>query len=232
MITLNVKTRDKKENMAKLRKSGKMPAVFYGKKDKSTPISVSLGDFLKVWKQAGESSVITLKGDMGEKDALVYDVDLDPITDVPRHADFYVFEAGHVLEVNIPIKFVGVSPAVKDLGGTLVKVLYELSISAMPKDLPKEIEVDISTLLDFKSQILAKDIKLPHGVKLIEKPDEAVVLVEEIKEVVEEVAVPVDLSAIEVEKKGKKEVEGEAGAAAPAEEKAEPKKKAPGNPTK
>ena len=232
MITLNVKARDKKEKMAKLRKSGKMPAVFYGKKDKSTPITVALGDFLKVWKQAGESSVITLKGDMGEKDALVYDVDLDPITDVPRHADFYVFEEGHVLEVNIPIKFVGVSPAVKDLGGTLVKVLYELSISAMPKDLPKEIDVDISTLVDFKSQILAKDIKLPHGVKLVEKPDEAVVLVEEIKEVVEEVAVPVDLSAIEVEKKGKKEVEGEAGAAAPAEEKSEPKKKAPGNPTK
>lgn len=233
MITLNVKARDKKEKMAKLRKSGQMPAVFYGKKDKSTPITVSLVDFLKVWKQAGESSVITLEGDIGKKkEALVYDVDLDPITDVPRHADFYVFEEGHVLEVNIPIKFIGVSPAVKDLGGTLVKVLYELSISAMPKDLPKEMEVDISTLVDFKSQILAKDIKLPHGVKLVEKPDEAVVLVEEIKEVVEEVAVPVDLSAIEVEKKGKKEVEGEAGAAAPAEEKAEPKKRAPGNPTK
>jgi len=232
MITLNVKTRDKKEKMLKLRKSGKMPAVFYGKKDKSTPITVALGDFLKVWKQAGESAVITLKGDIGEKDALVYDVDLDPLTDVPRHADFYVFEEGHVLEVNIPINFIGVSPAVKDLGGTLVKVLHELSISAMPKDLPKEIEVDISILVDFKSQILAKDIKLPHGVKLIEKPDEAVVLVEEIKEIVEEVAVPVDLSAIEVEKKGKKEVEGEAGAAASAPEKAEPKKKAPQNPTK
>lgn len=194
-----------------------MPAVFYGKKEKSTPVSVSLAEFLKVWKKAGESSVVALKREGGEDlEALIHEVDLDPVTDTPRHADFYVFEKGHKIEVHIPLEFVGVAPGVKDLGGTLVKVLRELKIEAMPKDLPHEIKVDISTLTNFDSQILAKDIVLPSGVTLVEGADEVVALVAEAKEIVEEVSAPIDLSAIEVEKKGKKEEEG---AEAPADDK-------------
>ncbi len=213
MLSLNIETRDISANLKTLKKQGLMPAVFYGKKEKSTPVSVKLADFLKVWKKAGESSVVALKGAQGEDlESLIHDVDLDPVTDIPRHADFYVFEKGHKIEVNIPIDFVGVAPAVKDLGGTLMKVLRELKIEAMPKDLPHEIKVDISILVNFDSQILAKDIILPAGVTLVEGSEEVVALVAEAKEIVEEVAAPVDLSAIEVEKKGKKEEEGADGA--------------------
>ena len=167
-------------------------------------------------KKAGESSVITLTGAGEDVEALVHDIDFDPVTDIPRHADFYVFEKGHKIQVNIPIEFVGVAPAVKDLGGTLMKVLRELKVEAMPKDLPHEIKVDVSSLATFEHQILAKDIVLASGVSLVENPEEVVALVAEAKEVVEEETAPVDLSAIEVEKKGKKEEEG---AEAPAEEK-------------
>ena len=76
----------------------------------------------------------------------------------------------------------------------------------MPKDLPHNLTIDISSLVDFQSQILAKDIRLPAGVTLLENTEEVVALVaapREEKE--EEVAAPVDLSAIEVEKKGKEE---------------------------
>jgi len=98
----------------------------------------------------------------------------------------------------------------------LIKVLYELNIKAMPKDLPHEIKVDISPLENFESRILAKYIKLPEGVELQEKPEEVVALVEEVKEEVEVVeATPVDLSAIEVEKKGKKEETEEESATVP-----------------
>jgi len=205
-VTLNVKKREKVSNEA-LRKGGEIPAIFYGKKEESTPISVKLNDFIKVWREVGESSVITLKGDIGEKDALVYDVDIDPLTNNPRHADFYVFEAGHELEVNVSLEFIGVAPAVKELGGTLVKVLHEITIKAMPKNLPHELEVDIGGLVDFESQILAKDVKLPEGVTLVEKPEEVIALVEEIKEEAEEAPAEIDLSSIEVEKKGKQEEE-------------------------
>lgn len=212
MITLEAKKREGNNN-EKLRSEGLIPAVFYGKKEKSTPISVNMNQFLKVWKEAGESSVITLEGEMGNKDALIKDVDIDPVNGNPRHADFYVFEKGHKVEVNVPLEFIGVAPAVKELGGTLVKVLHEISIEAEPKDLPHEIEVDISSLLNFESQILAKDIKLPQGVVLIERAEEVVALVEEMKEETDEAPTEVDLSSIEVEKKGKKEEEGAEGAA-------------------
>ncbi len=217
MLSLNVETRDTSVNLADLRKKGTVPAVFYGKKEKSTPIAIKLSDFLKVWKKAGESSVVVLKQTNGEElEALIHDVDLDPVTETPRHADFYVFEKGHKIEVDIPIEFIGVAPAIKDLGGTLVKVLRELKVEAMPKDLPREIVVDISSLATFENQIIAKDIKLPEGVNLVSGFDEVVALVAEAKEEVEEVSAPVDLSAIEVEKKGKKEEET---VEAPAEEK-------------
>lgn len=233
MISLNVEKRKIGGNLDGLRKKGLIPAVFYGKKEASTPIVVSLNDFIKVWENAGESSVVTLKVKEGEDlEALVHDVDLDPVTEVPRHADFYVFEKGQKIKLEIPIEFVGVSLAVKDLGGILIKVRRALEIEALPKDLPREIKVDISSLVNFESQILGKDIALPAGVTLAHGADDVVALVSEAKEeVVEEVAAPVDLSAIEVEKKGKKEEEGvagEGGAAAPKAEKAEKADKSEG----
>lgn len=209
MLTLKAEIRNKTERLDKIRKAGKIPAVFYGKKEASTSISIPKVDFLKVWKEAGESSVITLETLKGNKESLIQDVDLDPITSIPRHADFYVFEKGHKVEVELLIEFVGVSPAVKDLGGVLVKVLHEIKVEAMPKDLPHNVEIDISNLANFGDQILAKDISLPAGVKLKEHLEEVVALVSAPREEKEEETAPVDLSQIEVEKKGKEEIEGE-----------------------
>ena len=181
------------------------------------PISLSLGDFLKVWKEAGESTVVTLETGDGSKESLIHDVDLDPVSGTPLHADFYVFEKGHKVEVALPIEFTGVSSAVKDLGGTLVKVLHELKVEAMPKDLPHNIAVDISALAQFGDQILARDITLPNGVELKVSPEEVVLTVSAPREEKEEEAAPVDLSSIEVEKKGKTEEEGAESADAKAE---------------
>jgi large subunit ribosomal protein L25 len=203
MTNLKAELRDKNAKLSDLRKAGKMPAVFYGKKEESTPISIEMADFMKAWKQAGESSVISLETENGSVESLIHDIDIDPLSGIPRHADFYVFEKGHKVEVEVPLEFEGVSPAVKDLGGTLVKVLYMLNIEAMPKDLPHNIVVDIAPLTTFESQILAKDIALPQGVTLVGGEDEVVALVSAPREVVEEETVPVDLESIEVAKKGK-----------------------------
>ncbi len=206
MLTLKAEIRDKTDKLDRIRKAGRVPAVFYGKKEASTAISIPQIDFLKVWKAAGESSVITLETPKGIKESLIQDVDLDPITGIPRHADFYVFEKGHKVEVELSLEFTGISPAVKDLGGMFVKVLYKLKVEAMPKDLPHGINVDISSLVNFGDQILAQDIVLPPGIKLREHPEEVVALVSAPREEKEEeVAEPVDLSEIEVEKKGKED---------------------------
>ncbi len=220
MVTLDIQKRDKKDKLDALRAKGVMPAVFYGKKQDSTSVAIPLAKFIKVWKEAGESTVVTLKMGTEEYDSLIHDVDLNPVTDIPRHADFYVFEKGQKMEISVPLEFTGVSTAVKELGGVLVKVLYEIKVEAEPKNLPHEIIVDVSSLVDFESRIFAKDIKLPAGVTLLEKEEEVVSLVTQPQEEKEEVA-PVDLTAIEVEKKGKEKegAEGEAGEGeAPAKE--------------
>lgn len=207
MTMLSIQKRTKKDNLEKVRKEGFMPAVFYGRKQEATPVSVPLASFIKIWKDAGDSTVVTLKSDKDEFDALIHDVDIDPVTDIPRHADFYVFEKGQKIELSVELEFTGIAPAVKELGGILVKVLYEIKVEAEPKNVPSSVSVDTISLVDFDARIMAKDIKLPAGVVLLEKPDEVVALVTKPQEEKEEVA-PVDLSAIEVEKKGKKEEEG------------------------
>jgi large subunit ribosomal protein L25 len=219
MITITAEKRDVKANVDALRKSGKMPAVFYGPKEKSTPIVVSTTDFIKAFKKAGESSVVVLKEGGDEHETLIHEVDFHPLTGAPRHADFYVIEKGKKVKVHVPIEFEGVSPAVKDLAGILVKVLREIEIEASPKDLPHGLKVDISSLTELTSVITAGDVKLPNGVVLVTKPEEIVASIAVAKEEVEEVAAPIDMSAIEVEKKGKEAKEGEEGAEAPAEEK-------------
>lgn len=209
MLNLEVKERSKKDNLSSLRQDGFMPAVFYGKKQESTPISIRLADFVKVWKNAGESTVVTLKQKEGNLDALIHDVDFDPVTGVPRHADFYVFDKDQKIEIDVPLVFDGVAPGVKEKGGILVKVLHELKIEALPANLPHEIKVDISSLADIHSQITAQELSLPAGVTLLENPEEIVALVSEPQKEEEAPAEPIDISSIEVEKKGKEKEGGE-----------------------
>lgn len=213
MLSLTVEKREKIGKASKRRESGALPAVFYGPKEESTPISLSEKDFMKVWSEAGESSVIELAG-LGEpKEALIQDVDVDPVSGKVRHADFYVIEKGKKIEVDIPLEFVGEAPAVKELGGTLVKVMYEITIEVMPKDLPHEISVDVSSLTDFEKQIHIKDLAVPSNVEILNDPEEVVALVSEVKEEVEESTESPDFANIEVEKKGKEEAPAEGGEA-------------------
>ncbi len=204
MYTLNVETRTKD-------KTGTIPAVFYGPKQASTSVTISLAEFLKVWKKAGESAIITLKGLGDEHEALIHDIDLHPVTGTPRHADFYVIEKGKKLQIDVPLVYEGISGAVKDLGGILVKVMHEVKIEALPKDLPRELKVDLSLLSALDSTIHAKDLVLPAGVTLLDLADEVVASIDVAREEVVEESTTIDMSAIEVEKKGKEPKEGEEG---------------------
>ncbi len=89
-----------------------------------------------------------------------------------------------------------------------MKVIHEVEVKGLPKDIPHTLGVDVSGLETLENQIHVKDIVLPVGVEMITEGEEVVALVTTIKEEKEESA-PVDLSAIEVEKKGKKEEEAE-----------------------
>jgi len=225
MLSLTVEKRDSKAKAQNLRKTGMMPAVFYGPKEASTSVAIPLIEFKKIWKKAGESSVVILKDTAGaEHEALIHAVDIHPLSGEPRHADFYVIEKGKKVEVSVPLVFEGVSPAVKDKAGILVKVRREIDIEAAPRDLPHDIKVDISSLIELTDVILAKQLSIPHNVELKIGADEVIVSIAVAKEEVEEVPAAIDMSAIEVEAKGKEVKEGEEGAAPAGDAKGDSKK--------
>jgi large subunit ribosomal protein L25 len=210
MITLSVKKRTE-TNVNALRKEGFIPAVVYGAHHKAEQVSIQAVAFEKVLQEAGEATIVSIEGIGASFPTLIHEVDFDPITNRPRHVDFYAVTKGEKVEVAIPIVFIGESPAV-EAGANLVKVLHEIEVEADPMNLPHNIEVDISVLAVVDDQIRAKDIVLPKGVELVTEPEEVIVLVQEVVEEKEEVVAPADIASIEVEKKGKEETETETSA--------------------
>ncbi len=209
-LTLTAAMRSKTDKLGSLRSNGQVPAVVYGARVENTSISVPSAQFEKILKIVGESGTVVLElGDTGKKiDVLIHDVQVDPVKSYPIHIDFLAIDMNKPIEVHVPIEFIGLAQAEKDSLGVLVKVLHEFEIKALPKDLPHNIEVDITNLANLGDQIHAKDIKLPSGVELKTDADEVVALIAAVREEKVEEEAPVDLSTIEVEKKGKKE-EGE-----------------------
>lgn len=247
MFVIKAKKRASGQKRDALAKGGEIPAVFYGQGKESTPISVRAIDFKKIWREAGESSAIRIEIPTGDTspvggregsqrasdsngiDALIHEVQTDPVTDEPIHADFLAIDMNKKIKVKVPLEFVGVSEAVKTGIGNLVKVLHEIEVEALPKDLPHSLTVDISKLVTLKDSVIVSEITLPAGVVAVTVGTDVVVSVVAQVEEKEEPQEPVDLSTIEVEKKGKKEEEvapGTEAAVAPLPtEKAEKKDK-------
>lgn len=189
-------------------KDNKILGILYGSKTENQPLFVNLGEFKKVWKQAGESTIVELEFQTKNIPVLIYSVGLDPLSNEPRHVDFYAVDMSKKITASVPLSFVGESPAVK-IGGILVKVLHELEVEALPKDLPSELEADISSLKTFEDKITTGDIKVAGEVKIMAEPDEMVAFVEKAAE--EEIEEPEQETKIEdieaTKEKGKEKEE-------------------------
>lgn len=185
------------------RKEGKLPVVLYGAKTENKPLFVNLKDFTKVWKKAGESTIIDLKEGENKFNVLIHKVDIDPVRNEPIHADLLAVQMDELISAPIPLVFEGESPAVKSLGGVLVKVMHEIEVEALPANLPHELKVDISKLETFDDKIMLGDIVLPEGVSVVAGHDEVVALVEPPREEESEEGAVSTIEDIEVAKKGK-----------------------------
>ncbi len=203
--TLNVQEFNKGIDM-----TGSIKAVVYGPKYPSTSIVINQKDFTKLYKEAGESTIVTLSGLNADQDVLIHDVQTDVRNGEIIHVDFYAVQKGQKLTVNVPLVFVGVSEAVKNHGADLIKNIFEIEIEAEAKNLPHEIEVDLSSLKEIDDHIKVSDLKIPAGVKVLDNGEDVVVTVSKHEEEKEEAPTDIDMSAIEVSvEKGKKEEEAE-----------------------
>ena len=167
MFIIKAEARDLNIKIDDLRKSGKIPAVFYGAGKMTTSISISKIEFKKVWRDAGESSAVKVSIPTGEIDVLIHEVQVDPVTSEPIHVDFLAIDMKKKIKVNVPLVFEGISNAVKSGIGNLVKVLHEVEVEALPADLPHNLVVDISKLESLDNNIIVSDIKLPAGVAVV-----------------------------------------------------------------
>ncbi|MEY4747681.1 MAG: hypothetical protein RLZZ416_730 [Candidatus Parcubacteria bacterium] len=173
MLALEVRARGDKDSAESLRKRGAVPAVFYGPKEASTAIEVDARALEHVWREAGETTIVTLEGVGESKDALIHDAQFHPVTGKLLHADFYVIEKGKKIKIKVPLEFTGVAPAEK-AGHVIVKALHEVEIEVAPAELPHHLVVDLAKLTDIGSHVTAAQISLPQSATLITHKDEIV----------------------------------------------------------
>lgn len=213
-LTLSAAKRDLVGKQVKqLRADGKLPAVVYGFETENTPLVIDAKLFRKIYREAGTNTLVTLELDGKAIKVLIHDIQLDPVYDQVEHVDFYAVNMKEKVETEVPLTFIGVAPAVKELQGNFVENRHEIEISALPTEIPQEIEVDISVLATFDDMIRAKDLKLPTGVELVEDPETTIAFVEEPMSEAELEAELADTSAEaeeQIEALGAEKAEGEA----------------------
>lgn len=195
-LEIEATLREKKVAARKLKKTGKIPAIVYGKQTKSMPIEIKVKDIEKTVKTLEEGTLlITLKlkekDKQEEKTVIIKEVQRDPRTDEIIHADFHQISENEKVVFRVPVFATGVAEGIK-MGGILEHSLRELSLRCLPKDLPSRIEVDISNLKIGHSLTIA-DIQLPEGVEVMD--DKSRVLFAVVTHKIEEVK-PEEAAAI------------------------------------
>ena len=161
----------------KLRKEGILPANIYGGKIKSLAVQVPLKDFLPIYQKVGETGVVEVKvvGEDKIRPSLIHNVQFDPVSGQPLHADFHQVSLTEKITATIPVEIVGKSPAVEQKIGVLIQPLNEVEVEALPTELPDQFTVDISSLKEVDQAITVGDLKPPTGVKILTSPKEILV---------------------------------------------------------
>ena len=210
MSQVVLKARNRKSNgsgeAGRVRRSGKIPAVLYGRSGKAISIEMDVRDFLTSTKNISESTIVKVDVDGKSYDAFVKDTQRNILNGSILHVDFYEVESGVLLRAKVSIQLKGNPVGVRE-GGVLEFPLHEIEVECLPKDLPERIELDVSSL-GANQSIHVRDLKLGEGSKILTNPEQVIALVKFIKEAAPAAAAEPAAAA----------AEPAAGAAAPAKE--------------
>ena len=175
----------------RLRRQGKVPAIIYGAGREPRALMFDHNKVLRELENASfYSSILTIKVGDESRAAIVKDIQRHPAKKIILHIDFQRIVEDEKIRMQIPIHFLGEEDAigVKIGGGSVSRLMTELEVSCLPKDLPEFLEVDISEL-ELDQMLHVSNISLPKGVEISEivlEQDQAIVSIAEIKEVIEE----------------------------------------------
>ncbi len=216
-IELNVEKRSTigKNEARRARVIGKIPAVVYGAKKPTVPISVDRKALTDAFRGgAGENAIFLLKlaGTDQARHVMIKQLQQDPVSRKPLHIDFVRIEMTSKIRVRVSIEIVGVAAGVKTEGGILDTVTREVEVECLPGNIPKHMPVDV-TALSIGDALRISQLVAPEGVTVVDDPEKVIVHVthptaEKEPEVAAAEAAP-EITEPEVLKKGKAATEEE-----------------------
>jgi len=160
------------------RRDGLVPAVVYGRGIESTSLWINSIELKRLLKKSGESTIIDLKIDgKDDRNVLIQEIQRNCVTGAYAHVDFFQVRMDEEIETEVELVFIGEAPAVKALGGVLVKNIDKVEVKCLPADLPSHIDVDISVIKTFEDHIAIKDLKISDKIKIELEPETVVALV-------------------------------------------------------
>lgn len=196
------------KQVSNLRRQGLLPAVVYGYKVDSTPIQLDAHDANLIIPKLSSSSVVTIDLDGKKIPALVRERQKNYIKGVFTHLDFEAISMTEKIRARVQFVQHGIAPASKNYNASIVTVMHDVEVEALPSDLPERIDLDISVLTEIGSAIHIRDLNLSAAVEVLADPDQAIVLASGISQAAEEAEDGEEIAEPElVEKKKDEEVE-------------------------
>ena len=185
MTTFNLKVENRDitgRKVKQLRAEGIMPANIFGKDIQSRSIKVDRSAFSKIYAEAGETGIIELQLDKEKVPVLVANVQTHPVTEEPLHVDFRQVNMKEKIEAQVPVELIGEAPAVKDGLGIAVQQTDEITVEALPTDLPENYQVDISGLSEIGASITVAELPKSDKVTILDEAEKVIVMIEEVPE--------------------------------------------------
>lgn len=176
-IVLQAKSRDhsKKSMIKHIRSEGNVPAVVYGNGVESRSIYFSSSEFTKVIRKAGRNGVITLRIENDDYPVMVHELQRDVLKDELIHADFYKVDMSTKVDADVTVHLVGESAGQKE-GGVVQQLLHELSVRALPAEIPEHLELNIEAL-NIGDSLSVSDVTKSGSYEILNDLEETIVAV-------------------------------------------------------
>jgi large subunit ribosomal protein L25 len=190
-ITIQCEKRDifGKNASRRLRREGKVPAVLYGGDGPNAHLVVQKKDLFGILRsESGENTIFKTSYQSETKDAMIKELQTDPVTDEILHIDLIMISMDKAVRVSVPVVLVGEAVGVKTEGGFIDLITREIEVECLPGDIPEHIEVDISDL-HLHQSVKIGEMAFPKGVESVADLQTVVVLIDvptKEEEVVEE----------------------------------------------
>lgn len=167
------------KNVKRLRRAGVLPGNICGRGLASLAVETPTVDLLKVLRAAGRTTMIRLQveGEAEPRTVFLRELQRDPVSGGPLHVEFHQVSLTEKMRAEVPVILTGKSPAVDTLGGILVQQIDHVTVEALPADVPRSLEVDVSLLTELESTFHVRELTVPAAVTILTDRDAVLALV-------------------------------------------------------